>query len=136
MTGKHAQRRPDGVAPAPTGRGGRHVAARSRGGRGFGPWQHLQHGFASGRGASVLLAVLALVTTTFLVALPQLAAGAQDRGIADAVRSAGSAERDLTLRLTPRAIEGVALPSSTTGATASPPWFSAGRPRRPPGPRR
>ena len=51
----------------------------------------------------------------------ELAAGAQDRGIADAVRLAGSAERDLTLRLTPRAIDGVALPSSTTVRTASRP---------------
>ncbi|WP_377643668.1 hypothetical protein [Oryzobacter terrae] len=96
------------------------MASRSR--AGFGPWQHLRAGFAPGRGTSLLLAVLALVTTTFLVALPQLAAGAHDRGLADAVTSAEPAERDLALRLTPRAVEGVALPSATLGAQSTPPF--------------
>lgn len=121
MTGRHAQ--PRGREPGERAPGaGRHVARRGAHARELGALQHLRHGFASGRGTAVLLAVLAAVTTAFLVAVPQLAAGAQDRGIADAVGSAQPEERDLGLTLTPRAVEGVALPSSVLGARAAPPF--------------
>ncbi|WP_392545041.1 hypothetical protein [Oryzobacter telluris] len=130
MTGRHAgppparRERTDGTdRNGRTDRGhGRHGAARVRGSAGLGPLQVLRHGFPAGRGTAFLLAALALVTTTFLVALPQLAGAAQDRGLADTVESAGPGERDLGLRLTPRGVGGVAVPGTTLGVPASPPF--------------
>ncbi|MFQ6172999.1 hypothetical protein ACK8HX_15425 [Oryzobacter sp. R7] len=107
---------------------GRHASSRVR--RGIGPGSSaglrgltlLRHGWPSGRATALLLAALSLVTTVFLVALPQLAAGAQDRGIADAVTSAPANERDLGLRLTPRAVSGFAVPGESRGEDAEPPF--------------
>lgn len=91
----------------------------------MGPLTVLRHGWPTGRATALLLAALALVTTAFLVALPQLAAGAEDRGLADAVASAPPAQRDLGLRLTPRAVSGLAVPSTSRGDAAEPPFAAA-----------
>lgn len=101
---------------------GRHAAAAARRRGGLGPVRLLRHGFPAGYGTALLLAAITLVTTSFLVALPQLAAGTRDRGLADAVAAAGAGERDVALRLTPKAVGGLAVPSSVTGLPASPPF--------------
>ncbi len=60
----------------------------------------LRHSLVAERATAVLVAVLTLVTTVFLVAVPRVESVAHDRALGDAVRSAPAAERDLGLRLT------------------------------------
>ncbi|PKW28006.1 hypothetical protein [Phycicoccus duodecadis] len=95
---------------------GRHASTRPR------PFLLLRRGVASGRGTAVLLAVVAALTCGFVVAVPQLAAGAGDRALGDVVRAAPPGARDLGLRLVPPATQGVALPSTDPGVEAVPPF--------------
>ena len=72
----------------------------------------LWHSLAAERRTAVLLALLTLVTTVFLVAVPRVESVAHDRALGDAVTGAAPAERDLGLRLTTTA--GLAARASST----------------------
>jgi putative ABC transport system permease protein len=95
---------------------GRHASTRPR------PFLLFRRGFAAGRGTAALLAVVAALTCGFVVAVPQLAAGAGDRALGDLVRAAPPGARDLGLRLVPQSTQGVALPSTDPGAEAAAPF--------------
>ena len=97
---------------------GRHVARPSTAGRR--PLRRptlLRHSLVAERATAVLLALLTVVTTVFLVAVPRVESAAHDRALGDGVRAVPPAERDLGLRLTTPA--GRASVSSTT-PTAGP----------------
>ncbi|MFL6177927.1 MAG: hypothetical protein ACJ715_14840 [Ornithinibacter sp.] len=99
---------------------GRHVARPSSAGRG--PLRRptlLRHSLVAERAIAVLLAVLTVVTTVFLVAVPRVESAAHDRALGDAVRAAPPAERDLGLRLTTSAGRAsLASTRPTTGPSA------------------
>ncbi len=79
----------------------------------------LRHSLVAERATAVLLAVLTVVTTVFLVAVPRVESVAHDRALGDAVRTAEPAERDLGLRLTTRAgRSSLASTEPTQGPTA------------------
>ena len=108
MTGRHAApSRPAGGAPAS-------VPARP-----LGELTLLRRSIAAERGTAILLAVLTVVTTAFLVAVPRVESAAHDRALGDAVTDAVPAERDLGLRLTtPAGRASRASSSPTPGPTA------------------
>ena len=60
----------------------------------------LRRSLGAERATAILLAVLTVVTTAFLVAVPRVESTAHDRALGDAVSTAVPAERDLGLRLT------------------------------------
>ena len=99
---------------------GRHVARRSAADRR--PLRRptlLRHSLVAERATAVLLAVLTVVTTVFLVAVPRVESVAHDRALGDAVRTAEPAERDLGLRLTTTAGRAsLASTRPTAGPTA------------------
>ena len=78
---------------------GRHVARPSAADRS--PLRRptlLRHSLVAERTTAILLAVLTVITTIFLVAVPRVESAAHDRALGDAVRSAPPAERDPELR--------------------------------------
>ena len=111
MTGRHpAPPRPSGGAAAAS------VPARP-----LGELTLLRRSIAAERGTAILLAVLTVVTTAFLVAVPRVESTAHDRALGDAVTDAVPVERDLGLRLTTRA--GRASRASSTPTPGPTPPF-------------
>jgi hypothetical protein len=80
----------------------------------------LRHSLAAERRTAVLLAVLTLVTTAFLVAVPRVESVAHDRALGDAVTTGSPAERDLVLRLTTTAGRASRASSTPTQGPSAP----------------
>jgi putative ABC transport system permease protein len=99
---------------------GRHAAPARTAGRPLGRLALLRHSLAAERSTAVLLAVLTVVTTVFLVAVPRVEAGAHDRALGDAVSTAAPAERDLGLRLTTTAGRASRASSTPTEGPSAP----------------
>ena len=111
MTGRHVATGRRAPVPAPGPGGGP--------GRALGELRLVRRSLVAGRATAVLLAVLTVVTTAFLVAVPRVESVAYDHALGDAVRHAAPPERDLGLRLsTPGLLASVASTTPTTGPTA------------------
>ena len=111
VTGRHL------AAPRPSGG----AAAASPHAGPLGELTLLRRSIAAERGTAILLAVLTVVTTAFLVAVPRVESTAHDRALGDAVTDAVPVERDLGLRLTTRA--GRASRASSTPTPGPTPPF-------------
>ena len=94
-TGRRRDRAARGTAASARGRGPAPATARP-----LAELTLLRRSLAAERATAILLAVLTVVTTAFLVAVPRVESRAHDRALGDAVSTAVPAERDLGLRLT------------------------------------
>lgn len=102
---------------------GRHVAhGRGGGAAGLGLLRLVRRGLPGTRGPAALLAVLAALTATYLVATPRLESVALDRAVGDTAAEASAPEREIRFRAPAGVVDGRPVASTQVRPGPAPPF--------------